>query len=180
MNKIPVSERVKKLIIGWLKEKKKYKDIIDLVANEKESIGKSGITYIKQNSFSPEKKITEQTEQKTEEKSLVIQTTEKNRKHIEEVKKTLYKPIPDKNLILELDKIIQEKQKQIDALKKTIIQAKNTILSDLEFSLLKSSYEVVFKSNHKRLKNNNAHGILNSLNTVKNIIEIIEKRGNYQ
>ena len=60
MLKIPVSPKVRKKIVGWLKEKVKYDDIIELVKKEGESISKGGINYIK------EQDLTEPTEQKTE------------------------------------------------------------------------------------------------------------------
>jgi len=149
---MPVDSILRSKILQWIKEGKTYETIKELVKKEGGKISNGGITYIKKEEA---KKITEQkteeTTEQTEQGKKEDQTIKKNRKHIEEVKKDLLQPV------LEIK-----------------------ILSDLEFSLLKSSYEIVFKSNQKRLKNNNASGILNSLNNVRNIIKIIEKRGNYQ
>ena len=72
----------------------------------------------------------------------------------------------------------QEKE-SIKPLKKRQI-SNDFLLSELEFKNLENAFNVVYQSNYKRLKNYRASGILNALNSIKDTIEIIKKRGNFE
>ena len=172
---MPVDTILRNKILNWIKEEIPYSEIMDLVKKEGATISRGGITYIKKSS------ITEQTEQKTEEKT--EQTEQKKEKSnasraskkIETTKEGFCLMPNCSNQVYE-DKLIC-KTHYFGLYEET---PQEKLLSDLEFTLLKSSFETVYNSNKIRLEKANAKGILNSLNNVRYIIEIIEKRGNYQ
>lgn len=149
---MPVPTHIRNKIIEWINKGIPYTEIIEKVDKEGYSISRGGITYIK---TARPKKITEQsTEQKTK------QTKQKEDQKSESPKDN------------------QEK-KAIKPPKKRQI-SKDFLLSELEFKILENAFNVVYQSNYKRLKNNRASGILNALNTIKDTIEIIKKRGNFE
>ncbi|HEC92915.1 MAG TPA: hypothetical protein ENI51_08005, partial [Candidatus Atribacteria bacterium] len=133
---MPLNTFLRNKVITWLEQGKTYSEIIKLVEFEGGKISRSGINYIKT------KYLTEQTEQKTEQKG--------------PGKKQNFKTA------LDLYKEKEVKQEQLTDKKITYIK----FLTDLEFELFEKSLEVVYNSNYIRLRKANATGILNALDNL--------------
>jgi len=156
---MPISVSMRERILQWIKDEKPYSEIIELVEQAGGKISRGGITYIKKTH------LTEQTKQ-TEQKS--VKKTGKTKPKISpESREEIYK-----------------EQKYADFYKALDTSpASNTwgaFLTDLEFKMLENSFQTLYKSNLIRLQNNRAHGILNALNSVDDIIKKIKIRGNFQ
>ncbi len=52
----------------------------------------------------------------------------------------------------------------------------SNILSELEFRMFDNAVELIYSSNYKRYKDSRSKGMLNALNTIKEMKDIIEKR----
>ena len=147
-----VSNEVRNMILKWLKEGKTFAIIMELVKAEGEKISKGGISYIKNNPIT--KKKQKKTEQETEQEKEEVQ---------------------DHQTKIDIENAIEPLRKETEILP---IQ-ETELLSALEFNILESSFKTVYLSNVVRLSSANASGILNSLYTMRNIIETIKKRGNF-
>ncbi len=85
-----------------------------------------------------------------------------------------------KNPIIQesMSKPIQEEKAPKNEEKNTLkIKIPNTnVLSELEFKMFDNAIELIYSSNYKRYKGSRSKGMLNALNTLKEMKDIIEKR----
>ncbi|MBA7492425.1 hypothetical protein ES702_02975 [subsurface metagenome] len=147
---MPVDEVVREKILNWIKNGKKYTEIMVLVEKEGQTITKGGITFIKKEA-EKKAKLTKPTKQKIDVSKIFTGHSREKKPKFENA---------------------LERQKPKD-----IVYTK--LLSDLEFSNFEKSLEIVINSNTKRLKTAKAFGILNALNILKDTCKMIKKRGKY-
>jgi len=157
-----VSEKVRSKIIEWIRNGISYSVIMDKVKDLGESISKGGITYIKKDQV---KKETEQTEQETE------QETEQKPK-----KKQLTTPEIKKIQATYITGLELFEKKETEKLKKYSFPK---LFTDIEFNIFYHSWKTIYSSNLNRYKSNKAHGMLNSLCVLNDLIEKIKLRGKY-